>query len=409
MLAAIDANWNDLKDFANASGNDCQKAHRAGYVFTKVILAVYSVKQLGDGAVSMSQAIIRNLGKAKSFLKLFNKLKVAKLSYKTITTINDISFKDNDGIIDVIVHAKNGGYVVLIDKAETIINEQDLADILRANILVTNKIRLLSCSNLESAKELSKLLLNYEIYATEDIVRLHEDGGVSTIARGSVAQNWRKLKNGIDIGVAPVPVPPTGTAVNRYVVMGGGSGSWTGTIYIGDGSDSNTTWGNEDLEYPKMKNSVVENLQPSSTYIVDGYTFNTDASSRVVKVEGTLDLNNGVRPRLTQGYQHKIDQQNKISGDDGGHLIANQFKGPHETINIVPMRDDLNRNIRGDGAWRKMEMKWADALQGRGAYTTRQTVTVEINITYGTDKRPVSFEVEYTIGTNIPIIEQFIN
>ena len=166
------------------------------------------------------------IAEAKTFIGItrFNAYNLGNLGVKGISKrgtieISGIAFNDADNIVDVIIHAKGTGYSLWIDKVEQVITEADLATLL-GNIPSGKIIRLLSCSNLNSAKELSKLLPN-EIHAIEDLVRIHPDGGVTTIARsGNATQKWRKLKVGVDIGEAPTPITPTGSAVGRFVRMG---------------------------------------------------------------------------------------------------------------------------------------------------------------------------------------------
>ena len=82
-------------------------------------------------------------------------------------------------------------------------------------------VRLLSCSDLPAAQKLSTYLPDREIYATDDIVAVHTDGGITTVARsGNDTQKWRKLKNGEDIGEVPKPKEPQGEAVEEFVRMG---------------------------------------------------------------------------------------------------------------------------------------------------------------------------------------------
>ena len=87
--------------------------------------------------------------------------------------------------------------------------------------------------------------------------------------------------------------------------------------------------------------------------------------------------------------------QDKKDYDDGGHLIANWFRGPNEAINIVPMRKSLNRNVTdptiidptGKGAWLAMEREWANALKAD------KKVSVKIEVKYSNDRRPTGFVV----------------
>jgi hypothetical protein len=157
---------------------------------------------------------------------------------------------------------------------------------------------------------------------------------------------------------------------------------------------------NPDIDKPRNSTDF---LDTDAIYHVDGFKFETDASGRVKKVTAdNLELNNGFRER-EGSYQEQIQFQNNITGnDDGGHLIANWFKGPNEAINIVPMSKGLNRNAfdptlpstQPPGAWLAMEREWAAALKA----TPKKNVSVEIEVKYGADRRPTRFDITYTIN-----------
>ncbi|MDI9867734.1 DNA/RNA non-specific endonuclease [Flectobacillus roseus] len=66
---------------------------------------------------------------------------------------------------------------------------------------------------------------------------------------------------------------------------------------------------------------------------------------------------------------------------------------PIRRLNIVPMRKSLNRNVTnptGKGAF-TMERKWANAPKAD------KKLSVEIEVKYGSDRRPKSFIVNYKI------------
>ncbi len=125
-----------------------------------------------------------------------------------------------------------------------------------------------------------------------------------------------------------------------------------------------------------------------------------DLLFQVVKLETAGELN----------YQEQIAFQDKLDYDDGGHLLANWFKGPNEAINIVPMRKGLNRNVidptivdpSGKGAWLAMEREWANALKAN------KSISVKIEIKYGSNRRPTAFIINYKID-GIPTRKTFNN
>jgi hypothetical protein len=136
--------------------------------------------------------------------------------------------------------------------------------------------------------------------------------------------------------------------------------------------------------------------EPNTTYKVDdSYSFTTDDRGRTQKVEGQLNLDTADRNKYQQCKAGKCGD----AGDEGGHLIASIFNGPGEAINLVPMNGNLNK-----GAWKVMENDWAAALeQGK-------SVKVAITPVYiGSSKRPVSFDVEYAIGNEFPVVKNIKN
>jgi hypothetical protein len=146
-----------------------------------------------------------------------------ELNYSGLSQISQISFNKQDDVVDVIVHYFNGGYQLWVDDKSIMVDEITLASkIIERVPQGFKKIRLLSCSDLESAKKVSRALPGYfELYATNDIVRLHSDGRITTIARsGNATKKWRILKAGKDVDKAPTPEEPKGDAIDNYVQLG---------------------------------------------------------------------------------------------------------------------------------------------------------------------------------------------
>lgn len=80
-----------------------------------------------------------------------------------------------------------------------------------------------------------------------------------------------------------------------------------------------------------------------------------------------------------------------LPGDDGGHLIGRQFGGAGEQINYLPMKSSINQN---PGSWYTMEQEWRNTLLQPGGTVT----DIEINITYGANKRPTGFTVSAEVN-----------
>ncbi len=131
-------------------------------------------------------------------------------------------------------------------------------------------------------------------------------------------------------------------------------------------------------------------LEPHSKYKVGNYTYQTDEFGRIKSVKGKLDLSEADRNKYQQTKAGKTDGiKDGLPNDEGGHLIAAIFKGPGEQINYAAMDGNLNK-----GAWKRMENKWANALNGNPP----KEVNVEIKAIYeGSTKRATAFDVSYFI------------
>ncbi|MBK5647339.1 MAG: DNA/RNA non-specific endonuclease [Acinetobacter sp.] len=146
----------------------------------------------------------------------------------------------------------------------------------------------------------------------------------------------------------------------------------------------------------KWAKPLNQKLEPNTCYQVDGdKVYETDHLGRVVKVEAMLSPS--VKDRNT--YQQRKAGKSGNPGDEGGHLIASIFNGPGEQINLLPMDGNLNK-----GEWKKMENKWAEALNAGS------TVQVKIEpIYHGNNTRPDKFKVVYSMDHGKPIEKIFKN
>lgn len=99
-----------------------------------------------------------------------------------------------------------------------------------------------------------------------------------------------------------------------------------------------------------------------------------------------------------QYAQSKAGKPDRLTDDDGGHLIATQFKGSGQFDNIVPMNPQINRS---GGRWYEMEQEWAKALKEEPP----KRVNVNIESLYkGDSLRPTKFIIEYTIGNKTKFV-----
>lgn len=125
-------------------------------------------------------------------------------------------------------------------------------------------------------------------------------------------------------------------------------------------------------------------LQPDSTYIMNGVTYTTDSQGRITSWSGAPSYtpeNN--RDTSAQSDAGGDDRQ---EGDDGGHLVARVLGGSSDIGNIVPMRDTINR-----GDYKCSENEIASALK------EGKQVIDSGKVTYDDTNRPQKIERTYTI------------
>lgn len=102
-------------------------------------------------------------------------------------------------------------------------------------------------------------------------------------------------------------------------------------------------------------------LKPKQKYTTgeNGYTYKTDSNGNISSAHADklkLKTHNG---RLN----HKSNTPGKLSGDDAGHLFADQFGGFPDLDNLLSQRSDLNRAIKITDNYRSMERELSKALK----------------------------------------------
>ncbi|MFN7492772.1 MAG: fibronectin type III domain-containing protein [Cyclobacteriaceae bacterium] len=147
---------------------------------TKVDELISASRKLTDG----SGIAVRNL---------INNLK-SKLGFTPKSPLNFTGYKANtvDGFVDVVIHNKNGNFVITAEGAMDVqVSVDELASII--NQTPDNKtVRLLSCNDLDAAKELSAKTAK-PFYASDGWVDLYKDGSVRS------DKDFYKFENGKQI------------------------------------------------------------------------------------------------------------------------------------------------------------------------------------------------------------------
>lgn len=84
-----------------------------------------------------------------------------------------------EGVIDILVHGTANEFKIILNGTEHTLDHRGLANWIKSNGYDKRTIRLLSCSNTASAQDIANKL-GQKVVATDDVVRIHADGGIST-------------------------------------------------------------------------------------------------------------------------------------------------------------------------------------------------------------------------------------
>ena len=155
-----------------------------------------------------------------------------ELTPKIRTALNSLeSTADGRRYLDVIIHGEGNKFI--IDGTSYDVGE--LADIIKQVNTDNLDVRLLSCSDLESAKELAQQI-DGKLIANEGITRIHSDGKISAVSKtdGSPVE-WKEIDNTGEITGSAGKHDPN--AVNDDFVELGGSGSIKIGNEIGSGGN----------------------------------------------------------------------------------------------------------------------------------------------------------------------------
>ena len=86
---------------------------------------------------------------------------------------------------------------------------------------------------------------------------------------------------------------------------------------------------------------------------LNGFTYKTDSSGRVVSAEGEVKI-----PTDDRKQNPDINSKDKRDTDDKGHIIGHQLGGKEDKGNLVPQDMKLNR-----GEYNKLEKELAEFLK----------------------------------------------
>ncbi len=162
-----------------------------------------------------------------------------------------------------------------------------------------------------------------------------------------------------------------------------------GSTAAGAISGSNTT-GKSGKEYRDDNGQVYRignDLAANATYVLNGYTYETDAQGRIASVEGALQIKDRKGRLRIKDSLNDIGKGDELPGDDRGHLIGDRFNGSNGLGNMIPQNAVINRVD-----FRKLENELAKQVKDK------RTVNVKIEPMYGgNSRRPDAIVVAYNI------------
>lgn len=129
---------------------------------------------------------------------------------------------------------------------------------------------------------------------------------------------------------------------------------------------------------------------PNTTYELAGAKYKTDGMGRVVENTFKIDKGYATTPNLYNGKNITTIGKLKggLAGDDGGHLLGQQFGGSSTVLNVVPMKSSVNRK-----EYLKLERQWQQTADAG------KTVNAKVKLKYdgSSTERPAWIEVIYEI------------
>ena len=135
---------------------------------------------------------------------------------------------------------------------------------------------------------------------------------------------------------------------------------------------------------PKVDNVDIA-AEVNFTHVEGNYTYKIDELGRPVNVSGKIELADGER---NQYAQLKAGGTDRLTSDDGGHIIAREFGGSGEIHNLVPMDSTINRS----GEYRQLETTLKNYVN------EGYEVDGDFSLEYEAESlRPKVFDITYTV------------
>jgi hypothetical protein len=139
-----------------------------------------------------------------------------KLAVHEGVNLTNFAAKMSDQYIDVVVHFSDGKFKALIEEGgafvEKALDAEQLATMI-GHLPADKSLRLLSCNDIATAKQLSQQLPARTLYASDGWVELYDDGIILA------EHNFKKLVNGEELG-AGVSMNGTSKSTNTPIRLG---------------------------------------------------------------------------------------------------------------------------------------------------------------------------------------------
>jgi len=143
-------------------------------------------------------------------------LNYEKLAVHEGVNLTNFTAKMSDQYIDVVVHFSDGKFKALIEEGsvfvEKALDAEQLATMMEY-LPADKSLRLLSCNDLATAKQLSEQLPNRTLYASDGWIELYDDGIIQA------EHNFKKLVNGEELG-ADISMNGTSKSTNKPIRLG---------------------------------------------------------------------------------------------------------------------------------------------------------------------------------------------
>jgi len=187
------------------------------------------------------------------------------------------------------------------------------------------------------------------------------------------------FSSSIDFFVTPSKILIVKSRLSDYVI--------DTTIIDGDNVICNSGGLKKDRHLNEFINDCI--AMPLMVYHVDGaFIFNTDSLGRTISTLENLHSAKNIDRRGHSSFDEITIAKDGKANDVGGHIVANNVKGPTEAINIVPMDSSFNNS----GNWKSMEKIIHDA------FFYKNEVIVKKELFYYSDsKRPNKITVNILI------------